>query len=60
MVSKNMLMTYDFQALTIDMPIADGPGGHMGSVQWTINGKMTITCEACEKVLCTTRMRNDL
>jgi hypothetical protein len=49
MVSKNMLMTYDFQALTIDMPKAEGPGGHMGSVQWTINGKMTITCEACEK-----------
>ena len=44
-----MSMTYDFQQLTIDMPKAEGPGGHIGSVQWTINGKITITCEAYEK-----------
>jgi hypothetical protein len=31
------------------MPKAEGPGGHIGSVQWTINGKITITCEAYEK-----------
>jgi hypothetical protein len=48
-VGKNMSMTYDFQHLTIDMPKAEGPGGHMGSVQWIINGKITITCEAYEK-----------
>jgi hypothetical protein len=49
-LGKNMSMTYDFQQLTIDMPKAQGPGGmHMGSVQWTINGKITITCEAYEK-----------
>ena len=48
-VGKNMSMTYDFQQLTIDMPKAEGPGGHIGSVQWTINGKITITCEAYEK-----------
>ena len=41
-----MSMTYDFQNLTIDIPKAEGPGGkHMGSVQWTINGKITITSE---------------
>jgi hypothetical protein len=46
-VGKNMSMTYDFQHLTIDMPKAEGPEGmHMGSVQWIINGKITITCEA--------------
>ena len=45
-----MSMTYDFQHLTIDMPKAKGPDGmHMGSVQWTINGRITITCEAYEK-----------
>jgi hypothetical protein len=48
-VGKNMSMTYDFQHLTIDMPKAEGPGGYMGSVQWTINGKITITCKAYEK-----------
>jgi hypothetical protein len=49
-VGKNMSMTYDFQHLTIDMPKAEGPDGmHMGSVQWTINGRITITCEAYEK-----------
>jgi len=48
-VGKNMSMTYDFQQLTIDMPKAEGPGGHIGSVLWTINGKITITCEAYEK-----------
>jgi hypothetical protein len=48
-VGKNMSMTYDFQHLTIDMPKAEGPSGmHMGSVQWTINGKITITFEAYE------------
>jgi hypothetical protein len=44
-----MSMTYDFQQLTIDMPKAEGPGGHIGNVLWTINGKITITCEAYEK-----------
>ena len=49
-VGKNMSMTYDFQHLTIDMPKAEGPEGmHMGSVQWIINGKITITCESYEK-----------
>jgi len=44
-----MSMTYDFQQLTIDMPKAEGSGGHVGSVLWTINGKITISCEAYEK-----------
>ena len=44
-----MSMTYDFQHLTIDMPKAEGPGGDIGNVLWTINGKITITCEAYEK-----------
>ena len=49
-IGKNMSMTYDFQHLTIDMPKAEGPEGmHIGSVQWTINGRITITCEAYEK-----------
>jgi hypothetical protein len=49
-VDKNISMTYDFQQLTIDMPKAEGPEGmHIGSVQWIINGKITITCEAYEK-----------
>jgi hypothetical protein len=43
-------MTYDFQNLIIDIPKAQGPGGkHMGSVQWTINGKIIITSEAYDK-----------
>ena len=49
-LGKNMSVTYDFQHLTIDMPKAEGPEGmHMGSIQWTINGRITITCEAYEK-----------
>ncbi|MGA9149504.1 MAG: hypothetical protein WBZ36_02915 [Candidatus Nitrosopolaris sp.] len=56
-LGKDVSMTCDFRQLTIDLPKAEGPGGmHMGSVQWTINGKITITCEAYEK----TRMRNDV
>ena len=49
-IGKNMSMTYDFQQLTIDMPKAEGPGGkHMGSAQWTINGKIVITSEVHDK-----------
>ena len=49
-IGKNMSMTYDFQQLTIDMPKAEGPDGkHMGSVQWTINGKIVITSEVHDK-----------
>jgi hypothetical protein len=40
-IGKNMSMTYDFQQLKIDMPKAEGPDGkHIGSAQWTINGKI--------------------
>ena len=50
LIGKNMSMTYDFQNLIIDIPKAEGPGGkHMGSVKWTINGKITITSEAYAK-----------
>ena len=50
LVGKNMSMTYEFQNLIIDIPKAQGPGGkHMGSVQWTINGKIIITSEAYDK-----------
>jgi len=50
LIGKNMSMTYDFQNLIIDIPKAQGPGGkHMGSVQWTINGKIIITSEAFDK-----------
>ena len=49
-IGKNMSMTYDFQQLTIDIPKAEGPGGkHMGSAQWTINGKIVITSEVHDK-----------
>jgi hypothetical protein len=50
LIGKNMSMTYDFQNLIIDIPKAEGPGGkHMGSVQWTINGKIIITSEAYDR-----------
>jgi hypothetical protein len=50
LVGKNMSMTYDFQKLTIDIPKAEWPGGrYLGSVQWTINGKIIITSEAYDK-----------
>ena len=50
LIGKNMSMTYDFQNLTVDMPKAEGPGGkHIGSVQWTVNGKIIITSEAHDK-----------
>jgi len=50
LIGKNMSMTYDFQNLIIDIPKAERPGGkHMGSVKWTINGKITITSEAYAK-----------
>ena len=49
-IGKNMSMTYDFQHLTIDMPKAEGPGGkHVGSAQWTINGRIVITSEVHDK-----------
>ena len=49
-VGKNMAMTYNFDNLTIDMPKAQGPDGlHLGSVKWTINGKIIITTEAYKK-----------
>jgi protein subunit release factor B len=49
-IGKNMSMTYDFQQLTIDMPRAEGPGGkHVGSAQWTINGRIVITSEVHDK-----------
>ena len=50
LIGKNMSMTYDFQRLTIDIPKAEGPGGeHIGSVQWTVNGKIIITSEVHDK-----------
>jgi hypothetical protein len=52
LVGKNMAMTYnfDFDNLTIDMPKARGPcGQHLGSVKWTINGKVIIGTEAYKK-----------
>lgn len=50
LMGKNMSATYDFQQLTIDMPKAEGPDGkHIGSVKWTINGRIVITTEAHEK-----------
>jgi len=50
LIGKNMSMTYDFQNLIIDIPKAEAPGGkHMGSVQWTINGKIIITSEVYDK-----------
>jgi hypothetical protein len=49
-VGKNMAMTYNFDNLTIDMPRAQGPDGlHLGSVKWTINGKIIIATEAYKK-----------
>ena len=49
-VGKNMAMTYNFDNLTIDLPRAQGPDGlHLGSVKWTINGKIIITTEAYKK-----------
>jgi hypothetical protein len=49
-VGKNMAMTYNFDNLTIDMPKAQGPDGlHLGSVKWTINGKIIIATEAYKK-----------
>jgi hypothetical protein len=50
LIGKNMAMTYNFDNLTIDMPKARGPGGqHLGSVKWTINGKVIIATEAYKK-----------
>jgi hypothetical protein len=50
LMGKNMSMTYEFHQLTIDIPKAEAPGGtHIGSVQWTINGRVTITTEAYNK-----------
>ena len=47
---KTVSMTYEFQQLTIDIPKAEAPGGkHLGSVRWTINGRVTITTETDDK-----------
>jgi hypothetical protein len=46
-LGKNMSMTYP----TSHNRYAKSrrTWGHIGSIQWTINGKITITCEAYEK-----------
>jgi len=50
LMGKNMSATYEFHQLTIDMPKAEGPDGkHIGSVKWTINGRIVITTQAYEK-----------
>ena len=50
LMGKNMSATYEFQQLTIDMPKAEGPDGRqIGSVKWTINGRIVITTKAYEK-----------
>ena len=50
LIGKNMSITYDFNNLTIDVPKAEGPTGeHIGSVKWTINGKIIITSEVHDK-----------
>jgi len=50
LVRKNMAMTYNFDNLTIDMPKVRGPGGrHIGSVKWTVNGRLIIATEAYKK-----------
>lgn len=47
MTGKGASVTYEFNELVIDMPRAQGPGGRdMGSVKWTVNGKILITWEA--------------
>jgi hypothetical protein len=49
-VGKNVSMSYEFQRLTIDVPKAEVPDRkHIGSVQWVINGKITITSEVHDK-----------
>jgi hypothetical protein len=50
LVGKNMAMTCNFDNLTIDMPKAQGQGGrNIGSVKWTVNGKVIIATEAYKK-----------
>jgi hypothetical protein len=49
-VGKNMSMTYDFDNLTINIPKAQGQeGSTIGSAEWIIKGKITITTEAYDK-----------
>ncbi len=49
-VAKNISMAYEFQQLTIDIPKAEAPGGrHIGSVRWTLNGRVRITAETYDK-----------
>jgi hypothetical protein len=43
---KNMSTTLDFRSLEVDIPKAQGPDGRdLGSVKWTINGKIVWTTE---------------
>jgi hypothetical protein len=45
-----MSMTYEFDALTIEIPSARGPGGRdIGGAEWKINGKITVTTETLSK-----------
>ena len=58
LVGKNLAMTYNFDNLTIDMPKAQGPcGRHIGSVKWTINGKVIIATGAYKKIRCCDRIQ---
>ena len=47
LTGKGASVTYNFENLVIDIPRATGPGGqHIGSAQWTINGRVVITAQA--------------
>ena len=47
LTGKGASVTYTFDNLIIDMPRATGPTGQdIGSVKWTVNGKIVITAEA--------------
>ena len=46
LTGKDMVVTYDFDNLEIDMPKATGPEGkELGSAKWKINGKFIISTQ---------------
>lgn len=50
LTGKDMEVTYHFDNLQIDMPKATGPEGkELGSANWKINGKFTISTQLHEK-----------
>ena len=49
-INKDVMVTYTFDHMKIDMPSARGPGGkELGGAEWMINGKIIIATSSSSR-----------